>query len=291
MKNIFTGILLLLTLFGTACKYYKRDVLFKTEKEELDSLVKNYVRSTERNYVIRKGDFIFFQLFTNNGEILVDPTSEFARQASTASGSNVPTIDAKSAIKYLVRDDGTAFMPLLGNLYVENYTMYQLDSLLAQKYAKFYQDPFIISKIANRRVFILGLGQGLGVGGMGGGMGGGGGGMGAGAGLRILELENENMTIFEVLAKAGFIGMFAKVDQIKVIRGYNNEKEPFKVNVINLSTIKGAAASDLKIYPNDIIYIEPGRRPVLDFIREIAIFAQIAFTASTIILLVNQLSK
>jgi polysaccharide export outer membrane protein len=129
------------------------------------------------------------------------------------------------------------------------------------------------------------------VGGMGGGMGGGGGGMGAGAGLRILELENENMTIFEVLAKAGFIGMFAKVDQIKVIRGYNNEKEPFKVNVINLSTIKGAAASDLKIYPNDIIYIEPGRRPVLDFIREIAIFAQIAFTASTIILLVNQLSK
>jgi polysaccharide export outer membrane protein len=291
MKNIFTSILLLLTLFGTSCRYYRSDVLFKTKQEELDSLVRNYVRSTERNYVIRKGDFIYFQLFTNNGEILVDPTSEFARQASTATSSNTTKIDAKSAIKYLVKDDGTAFMPLIGNIYVENYTMYQLDSLLAQKYAKFYQDPFIISKIANRRVFVLGLGQGLGVGGFGGGIGGGTGGIGVGAGLSILEFESEYITIFEVLAKAGFIGLYSKVDRIKVIRGYNNEKEPFKVNIINLATLKGAAASDLRIYPNDVIYIEPGRRPVLDFVREIAIFAQIAFTASTIILLVNQLSK
>lgn len=251
-----------------------------------------YVKSNERNYVVRKNDYIKFNLFTNNGEILVDPTSEFTKQASTSSNqTNLTSLDNKAGLRYLVKSDGTVRLPLIGNLFVENLTLYQLDSLLSVKYAQFYQDPFVISNVVNRRVFVLGTGVGVsgvaGIGMQGGGQIGIGGG---GSGMRVIELENESITIFEIIAKMGGVGMFSDVKHIKVIRNYE-ENKPLTVNIIDLSTIKGTARSDLKIYPNDVVFIEPGRRPVIDFIRELSIFAQIAFTASTVILLINQLSK
>ncbi len=118
--------------------------------KEADFKQNSFSIPTTKNYLINKNDLLEFQVFTNKGEVLIDPTSEFAKQISgTTSGSVV------NRIKYLVRGDGTVFLPILGSVPISGITIPQCDSVLSSLYSKYYQDVFIMSKIANRRALFL----------------------------------------------------------------------------------------------------------------------------------------
>jgi polysaccharide export outer membrane protein len=132
---------------------------------------------------------------------------------------------------------------------------------------------------------ILNLGQGgmLGGGGMGAGGGGGAGGMMLMQNrARVVNLEYENMNIFEVLAMAGGIGMYAHAEKIRIIRG--NLRDP-QVILINLRTVASAKKSDLRIFPNDIIYVEPGRRIVFEALGDVSGIISLVLSFTTLLLL------
>lgn len=228
----------------------------------------SYNISVPKNYLINRNDYLEFSIFTNKGEVLVDPTSELAKQISGAN-SNTGT----SKFRYLVQGDGYVNLPIVGRLKVDSITLPQCDSLLAATYSKYYQDVFIISKISNRRVFILGKGNMGGVGGSGGG----GGGMQGGA--QIYELENENITLVEILTKMGGPGFYSHADRIKVIRG--DLKNPL-IFTIDMTRWDSFQKSEMRILPNDIIYIESGRRGFLDFLRDFSLIASLVSTLLTV---------
>lgn len=223
------------------------------------------------NYIISKGDYIEFQIFTNKGEVLVDPTSEFSKQV--AGGANATSVSSR--IKYLVRSNGCVDLPILGPTKVDSLTNHQCDSLLAQLYSKYYLEPYIITRVLDRKVFVLGMGASMGSGGN---QGGGGG----GAGARAIVLERENISLVELLAIAGGPAIYSHANKIRVIRG--DLKNPL-IMTFDLTHWDSFQKSELTILPNDIVYIEPGRRRTFDFLRDFATVTAFASTLVTIFLL------
>lgn len=267
----FFNFFLVIALFSSSCKIYKRNILFRASKEQekqFREAAKNI--QTPKNYLVQKNDFIEFIMLTNKGEVLVDPTSEFAKQISGGG------IAASNSVKFLVQADGAVELPILGRVKIDSLTLSQCDSLLSKEYGKFYQDPFIKTKVSNRRVFILGMGSGSSS------MGVGGGGGGVGGGSRVFDLENENITLMELMARVGVPAPFSYAHRIKVIRG--DFKNP-TIFTLDPTRIDSFQKDNLLIQPNDIVYIEPAVRVTFDFIRDTALFSGLLSTFLTILLL------
>jgi polysaccharide export outer membrane protein len=242
---------ILFSVLFSSCELYRRDILFKAPKEkEAEFLKASYSIRNPKNYLIYKNDYIEFQLFSNNGEILVDPTSEFAKQMSSGGSST------SRAIKYLVQNDGCVDLPIIGHTKIDSLNIHQCDSLLANLYGKYYLDVFVVSKVSNPRVFVLGIGSG--------GNAGGGNSIGR---AQVVTLDHENTTIFEIIAKNGGIGMYSYTNRIKIIRGDLSNPTIFTVDVSKWNSYQ---QSNLVVQPNDIIYVEPLRRGAIEFLRDVS---------------------
>lgn len=266
-----TSVILLL-LYCSSCGYYTRDIMFRASKEkEKEFLEKGRSAKVANNYLISKGDYIDFQIFTNKGEILVDPTSEFSKAISGGSTGGA------SRMKYLVQSNGQVTLPILGGVKIDSLTNHQCDSVLIKLYSQYYLEPYIITKVLNRRVFVLSTG---GVVGGGGGQTAGGGGA-SGGGVKAVILDNENISLFDLLAQVGGPALYSHVERVKVIRG--DLKNP-QIMTFDLRHWDSYQKSELTILPNDIVYIVPGRRPVFDFARDVA--AVTSFLSTILALLV-----
>jgi polysaccharide export outer membrane protein len=245
-------LLLIVTLLAfSSCRFYRRDILFKASKEkeaEFAALSKQI--KTPKNYLIQKNDYIDFQIFTNKGESIVDPTSEYQKQVNS-----INSAAAVARIKYLVQADGCADLPIIGHIKLDSLTIHQADSLLGEKYGKFYQDVFVSTKVLNQYVFVINNGTSAN-------MGGGGGMIGS---ATLVELKKENTTFLELLTQMRGLGIFSHANRIKVIRG--DLKNPL-IFTINLSEWNSFQESNLVIQPNDVIYVEPARRRVFEFLRD-----------------------
>lgn len=139
---------------------------------------------------------------------------------------------------YLVDQQGIIKFPLISPLKVEGYTLVEAERALESEYAKFFNQPFVRLSYANKRVVVLGA-----------------------AGGQVIPLANENMRLTEILALCKGLNNDAKADNIRVLRG----KE---VMIADLTTIEGYRSSNFIMQPDDIVYIEPVRRPLSEAIRD-----------------------
>lgn len=216
---------------------------------------------TPRNYRIARNDLIEFQIFTNKGEFIIDPTAELSKQASNVSSTN-------TRVRYLVQGDGMVNLPILGKVKVDSLTLDQFDSTMSVLYGKYYQDVYVISKVANRRVFVLNTGASS---------------LSGATGTRglIVELENENTTLLEVLSKAGGVGLYGMAHRIKVIRG--DLRKPL-IFTVDLTEVNSFTKANLVMQPNDVIYVEPLRRAAVEFLRDATQYTAILNVFLTIFL-------
>lgn len=253
----------------SSCKYYHHNKLFTTDEEIIKDSLHKKVKYAKRNYVIQKDDYITLDVYTNNGEKLIDP------QYQMSSGQNQQSTGNKGLEKrnkYLVQSDGTVDLPMIGNIALEDYTLKQADSLLAEKYQKFYKEVFVKTRILNKRVILMGA-----------------------LGSDVIKLENENMNLIEVLAMANNKGRSGgnnrrnpKYYNIRLIRGNLNDPSVYK---IDLTSIEGMKQANLSIEPNDIIYVEPYRKAALEGLRDFNPVFGLINSMFTLFILVNQLSR
>lgn len=253
------SLFILLILCLASCRGYKQNIMFKTDGSIFADTLKRAVREAERNYIIRKNDLLSIKVYTNFGESLIDPNMELFKGANR----NVQIYEDRQ--KYLVQDNGFVKLPMVGMVKLDGLILYQADSLLERKYSEFYEDVFCVSRLLNRRVIVLGA-----------------------IGGHVIPLENENMNILEILALAGGIDNFSKVQNIRLIRG--DLKDP-DIYVIDLSTIAGMKQANLNVQPNDIIYIEPVRKVLMESIRDISPVIGLVTNIITLILIIVTLGK
>ncbi|OUJ75112.1 polysaccharide biosynthesis/export family protein [Hymenobacter crusticola] len=249
-------------LLASSCAksiYYRQNILLRTTGgSAIDTTkLRDVVNRAERNYIIQPNDYLQVQVFTNNGERILDPNGElqFGSQAGQNANSN-RTISRTSGTnstgsQFLVQVDGYVRLPMVDRVKVTGLTLLEADSLLEARYNEFYKGSFVDTRVTNNRVVVLGT-----------------------LGGRVIPLENDNVNLLEVLALAGGIDGGAgssarsggKANNIRLIRG--DLKNP-QVQIIDLTTIEGMRRANLQVEPNDVVYIEPIRRPFFEALNDI----------------------
>lgn len=247
-----------------SCKIYNQNVLFRTKTEIYAEKAAAAIKAAERNYVIKPNDFITFNVFSNKGEILVEPPVPIGavEGMQNAAGAMGVGQQGQNPVRYLIQGDGSVDLPLLGNTLLAGYTLHQADSLLATKYNEFFKECFVTTNYSNKRVIVF-----------------------VGATARVIPLVNENINLVEVLALAGGLPNNVRARNIRLIRG--DLKDP-NVYLINLSTIEGMRQANLKIEPNDIVYIEPIRKTFLESLQDLSPILSFATTIFTLIILLRR---
>jgi polysaccharide export outer membrane protein len=279
--------LIILATICSSCGFYQYTILFKEDENFNNEAFKKasvLAEQAEKNYMVRKFDFIGIEIFTNKGELLTDPNMEIQMGNRQVDATQQPLINPaiagqagaqggvgiignfNSIRRYMVQDDGNAYLPVLGATKLDGLKLYQVDSLLSKQYEKYYKESYVVSRLLNRRTVVIGA-----------------------LGTRVVPLDNDNMSIIEVIASSGFsFDQRLRGDRVRIIR--NVLTKPV-MQIIDLSTFQGIQAANLKVEPNDIIYLEPRRRvgrdeTINDILRTVSpILGIISTTLLTIITL------
>lgn len=241
----------------SGCKSYTSNVLLKTEKEDVNW--KSEYQKTIIDYPIKVGDKIQFTLYTNAGESIIDPSGKLIA-ATTLGDVNAISNDKPS---FEVSEAGLCHFPVIGKQKVFGLKMSELDSLLSAKYESYYNDVYVISKVVNKKIIILG-----------------------GKGGQIVPFTSPTMNLLEAIALYGGVDNSSKGYNIRIIRG--DLKNP-EITIVNLRTIADMKNSIISLKPDDIVYIEPVRRPVAEGIRDNIFIINIVQVLVTFSILVNTL--
>lgn len=244
-----------------SCNRYTQNIMFKTEHEEYIDSAFVLSDTARENYKIQPNDFIKMKVNSNKGELMIDPNFSLMREFEMQGNQQM----RREEPVYQIKTDGYVMLPMVGNVKLSGYNLREADSLLAIKYSEYYEEPYVLTQQANRRVVVLGP-----------------------LGGRVVPLENENMTLIEVLALYGGMDDNSKAHNIRLIRGDLNEPQ---VQVVDLSTIKGMQKASLQIQPNDIVYIEPFRRPLTESVREISPLIGVASSLLTLFVLLSNVNR
>jgi polysaccharide export outer membrane protein len=206
-----------------SCRSLNPSIMFQTDNNypyaKPDTSLK-----TQSEYKLSPFDELEIHIYSNNGYKLVDITN-----AALSGGVNGVLMN------YSIEADGFAKLPLLGRVDMKGLTIKEAELALEEKYKAYYNNPFVILKVLNRRVLVF---------------------RGEGGIANVVLLTNDNMTMIEAIAAAGGVAVSGKAYHIKLIR--NNLRNP-QVYQIDLSTVEGMKQADLQLQANDIIYVEPTR--------------------------------
>ena len=227
--------------------------MFRLDDEFTESDLAEVTDELESNYRLGPNDALQLDVFTNEGERLIDPNLELAI------GQGQQQQQFRERFQYIIQANGQALFPMIGEVELSGMTMFEAEALLAEKYNDVYKGSFVKLRVTNRRVFVLGA-----------------------PGGRVILLPNENTSLIEVLASAEGLDLGAKAQNIKLIRG----EDVFK---INLGTISGMKETNMSVEPGDVIYVEPWRRPWLETLRDVSPALSLVSSVLTLIVVVQNL--
>lgn len=235
--------LLLITLLAfSSCSVLNPEQMLRTPKDFQYSSLEELLVTDQ--YRLAPNDEIAFQLFTNDGERLIDPITML-------SGQNL----RQQQLTYRVEFDGTIKLPVLGRTHVAGLTTRAAEAMLEEAFTEFYNRPFVQLRVVNNRVILFPGGRG--------------------GTSSVIYLENTNTTLFEALAKAGGIAD-GKAAKVKLIRG---EPENPSIYLVDLSTIEGVKNANLVLQANDIIYVEPRERVPQRILENVTPYLSLVTTA------------
>lgn len=231
--------------------------MFRTDNDLNIEKMRASLATAEKNYIIQPNDYLDVQVYTNRGERILDPNGEILRSLSQG---GVMQNQMQEKPRFLVQNNGVVKLPMVDYVKVSGLTLLQTDSLLQVLFTKFYKDVYVITKVLNNRIIVLGS-----------------------PGGKVIPMVNDNMNLIEVLAAAGGIDKTGKAHNIRLIRG--NLQNP-SVQIIDLSTIEGMRKAALNVEPNDIVYVEPIRRVFLEALADyLPVFGAVTSVLTTYIVI------
>lgn len=228
MRVLIAAVSFLYIFLLNACQSYKQNILFTVDDP---SILRDSLTASDENQTIAVGDYLQIQVFTKNGENIIDPDFELRNTNANIAG-------LRPTLKYLVRNDGNVKLPMIGDINLLGKTLYEAEDTLQLAYGKFYKNTYINLVFLNKRVIVLGSAGGM-----------------------VITLDNENTTLVEIIAMAAGIDENGKGHNIRLLRGE-------QVFVADLTTVSGFQKGNVPVEPGDVIYIEPVRRPFNEFIRD-----------------------
>lgn len=245
-KTVYSIVTIALVLLVLSSCGVNSNLMFRTGKEfkGYDSIP----MSPRHEYRISPNDRIDLRVYTNNGSKIFDFMTGANSEGNMMRNQN-------QSMDYLVRQDGYAELPVIGNTKLDGLTIREAQEALKALYIQYINDPFVQIRVVNQRVIVF---------------------PGGGSDAVVVTLENANTTLMEALARAGGIAERGRAKHVKVMRQTPKGRE---VYLIDLSTLDGLAYADMVVQANDYIYVEPVRQITREVLQEVAPIVTIVTSA------------
>lgn len=187
-----------------------------------------YAEEAEFEWKITKGDrveIIVVNQSTNEGD-------QQLNQILNTGGRMQAALTRDGTEGYLIPNDGTVRLPLVGAVAIGGLTENKAAEKLTTAYKQYLKNPFVTVKILNQKLFVLGevLKPG------------------------VVQVTNGTMSLFEALAYSGDLTDEAERTNLYVIRGGLRNPEVREINLSDMSSMK---LTSLILQPNDIVYVQP----------------------------------
>jgi len=150
-----------------------------------------------------------------------------------------PSIGNNVMLGYLVSSDGTIQFPILGSIKAAGLTKEQFKASINKKLIdlKLLTDPIVSVRFLNFRVTVLGEVKNP----------------------AVISVPNEKISFLEAIGLAGDLTIYAKRDNILVIREEDGNKT---IKRMNLNSNELLSSPYYYLKSNDIVYVEPNKSRV-----------------------------
>lgn len=251
MKICFSWLIVMLCLSVLLCACRQQQALFKTGGLPMQTSVQN---SATELYRIKPGDLLEIRNLQNIAYIAD------VQQISGIGNTQIPS--------YLVEEDGTVALPVIGRVAVSGLSRMNASRKIEGLYQlNLLKNPIIELKIINLKVTILGE-------------------------VRVQGnylLAKDKTTLVEMIGEAGGLSEKANEKNIKIIRG---DKANPQIIIADLSNVGNLANPALDLQNNDIIYVSQNKRAVRsDSMQNLSSIFQSALVFLNTALIIYSISK
>ena len=184
---------------------------------------------------IQKNDILGITISSLNAEAsaIFNPPNNNNQRSTTVTGSSAEPGG------YLVTDDGTIQLPVLGNIKAAGLSKKELKdnitNIILTK--KLLIDPLVEIRFLNYEVTVLG----------------------EVAKPTVITVPSEKISLLKALGLAGDLTIYGKRDNVLLIREENGQK---KTHRIDLNSSNFFTSPYYYLQPNDVIYVQPNKSKV-----------------------------
>jgi polysaccharide export outer membrane protein len=234
----------IIIFFFSACINEKKIAYFQKANNQSDTI------SVANAYIpkIQPGDILsiyinslspeassFFNPYTPSASSDLSASSSSSSSSSPTSGATTsPALSQSASPGVLVDPNGNIEWPILGTVNLNGLTTGQAQDYLKKLLTKYLKDPTVAVRFLNFRISILG----------------------EVTRPSVYIVPNERITLPEALSMAGDLTIYARRDNVQVIRDINGKKE---FGVINLNRRDIFNSPYYYLHANDLIYVQPGK--------------------------------
>ena len=148
---------------------------------------------------IEIGDILMIKVISRNEE-----SNKMFNVETNTNNANTTTTAANLYLNgFTVSQEGMIDLPNVGYISIVNQTLEEAKETIIDMAKEYIIDPFVIVKLANFEVTVLGEVNNPGT----------------------FPVYKENLTIFDALAMAGDINDYGNLKKIKIVRSNNNKKK------------------------------------------------------------------
>ena len=254
-RKLFFFLFIFSSVLNSSCRNINSNILFKIPKGD-DFKYDSIPLVPEENFKLAPGDRFSFIFGTNDGEKII--LSQSGVQNTTNGNNQNSSIafqNSQRQITYLVRQDGTSNLPVLGSISVAEKTIVELEEEIRLLLSENYINPFVQIRVTNQRVIIFpGKGD-----------------------AQVVGITNANTSLLEAIALAGGIRNEGRANSIKLMRKTKTGKR--EIYKIDLSTIDGLNHAQMIVQSNDYIYVDFKPRFASAFLAEVTPWLSLLTTA------------
>ncbi|MDG2139463.1 MAG: polysaccharide biosynthesis/export family protein [Flavobacteriales bacterium] len=177
---------------------------------------------------IEIGDILMIKVISRNEE-----SNKLFNLETNTNNANTTTTAANLYLNgFTVTQEGTIDLPNVGTVNIVSQTLEDAKKTITEIAKEYIIDPFVIVKLANFEVTVLGEVNNPGT----------------------FPVYKENLTIFDALAMAGDINDYGNLRKVKIVRSNNNKK---KVYFFDLTESTILNSNFYYLSNKDLVYVQP----------------------------------
>ena len=214
-----------------------------------------FVNVIDPDYILQVGDLISVQIST-----VTEQQHDFFNKEQTSNSQLM--MQNPYLYGYLVKDGGFLDLPSLGKIKAEGFTLRELENIIKQIAASYFEQPIVKLHIINFEISVLGAVNSPG----------------------NYKVVNPEANVLYALSLASDMTEYGNRKKVKIIR---NDKEVNRVFYVDLTDVKTLNNPNFMLQPHDVIYVVPLNKRFYAF-TNLPNLISMSISAITLYLLINK---